>query len=251
MIRILPIASGSSGNSMYIEMDGLGFLVDIGVSWRACSTALTNAYVKPESIQALFITHTHSDHIKGIDTALNRISPTVFATATTKLTLGRPQVLVLNYSLRKETLPGLYVTAFSTSHDAPGSCGFLFEYHGNTIGYATDLGVFTDEIRSLLCGVQVLVIESNHDIDMLRMGPYPGYLKKRILSDSGHLSNTACATECSYFASMGTKHILLAHLSKENNTPECAFNCVKEALKHTDVSLRVLPPQGSEWLYFE
>jgi phosphoribosyl 1,2-cyclic phosphodiesterase len=160
----------------------------------------------------------------------------LFAYSPTVLPPGRPL----------EITDGIRTTAFETSHDCPGSIGFRIDYPGGSFGYATDLGCVTDQIREKLTGVDSLVLEANHDVEMLRNGPYPYVLKRRILSENGHLSNEACAEAAAFFAGNGTEKIFLAHLSRENNVPVIAAETVNKALGGLPVKVRTLPPECDE-----
>ncbi|MBQ9661600.1 MAG: MBL fold metallo-hydrolase [Oscillospiraceae bacterium] len=244
MIKILPIASGSTGNCMLVDVDGRKVIVDLGVTASALRTALAANGYECADIDAVLITHTHTDHVKGLDVCMKRLAAPLFMSSTSKATLLREDAVGLNYNTRCEILQGLWLTAFPTAHDCPGSVGYLIETENHRFGYATDLGVVTDKIMDLLAGADCIVIESNHDEEMLRYGRYPVFLKKRILSEHGHLSNEACAEAVAWFADRGTKHFLLAHLSQENNRPDLALACAERAVAGMDVTIDVLPVSG-------
>ena len=248
MIQVLPIASGSTGNSMLICLGNRKILVDLGITASALKTALSYNHISPEEIEAVLITHTHSDHVKGLDVCMKRLHAPLFMSNASKAVLLREDAATLNYNDRTEILPGVWVTAFPTSHDCPGSVGYLIETGSHRFGYATDLGVITDAIMNLLAGSDCIVIESNHDEEMLRYGRYPVFLKRRILSDHGHLSNDACAEAVARFAERGTRHFLLAHLSQENNLPETALTCTERAVAGMDVTIDVLPMSSMEMI---
>lgn len=246
MLKILPIASGSTGNCMLADIDGRKLLIDLGVPVKTLMKALTeNAYSCSE-IDAVLITHTHSDHVKGLDTCMKQIAAPLYMSSTSKETLMNERAVALLYGVKTELLPGLWVTAIRTSHDCPGSIGFQIETENTRLGYITDLGVIPESTMELLFGSQCIVIESNHDVEMLRYGRYPAFLKKRILSERGHLSNDACAEAIARFADRGTKTFLLAHLSRENNRPELALDCARKATAGMDVKIEVLPVYGEK-----
>ena len=251
MIRILPIGSGSTGNCMVVRMGAHTFLIDIGVSWTACRTAMADCEIAPDDIEAVFITHTHSDHIRGLAVTAKHLDVPYYASGRTRDRIGKAYMRRLRWNEPTEVLPGLTVTAFETSHDCPGSCGFVFEAGGEKLGYATDLGTVTPHIHELLTGARTVVIEANHDVEMLRNGPYPYPLQQRILSEHGHLSNDQCAAECAALAEQGTVHFLLAHLSRENNTPACALAAVGAALAGTHADHIALPVRGDEMITLE
>ena len=242
--RILPIASGSSGNCMLLELDGTVMLIDLGVSASVLRAALAANGYTFESINAVLITHTHSDHVKGLEVCMKRIGAPIFMSSTSKDTLMLERAVALLYSVKTEILPGIWVTAIRTSHDCPGSAGYKIETENSSFGYLTDLGCIPESTMETLSGAGCIVIESNHDEEMLRYGRYPAYLKKRILSDSGHLSNEACSGAIARFADRGTKTFFLAHLSRENNRPELALTSARKATAGMNVRVEVLPVYG-------
>ena len=194
----------------------------------------------------MLVTHTLTDHIKGLDVCMKRIAAPLYMSGTSRDVLLCERANPIPYWRETEIIPGVKVTAFRTSHDCLGSVGFRIETGCSVLGYATDLGVITEDIMELLSGADAIVIESNHDEEMLRYGRYPVFLKKRILSDHGHLSNDACAEAVARFAEKGTKHFFLAHLSQENNRPDAALDCVRKATAGMDVTIKVLPVYGEE-----
>ena len=247
-VKILPIASGSSGNSMLLSLEGKTILIDVGVSAAMIKEALkANSYCF-ESIEAVLITHTHTDHVKGLEVCMKKIAAPVFMSSTSKETLMMERATALSYGARTEILPGLWVTAIHTSHDCPGSIGFKLETENFCFGYLTDLGCIPESTMEALYGAGCIVIESNHDEEMLRYGRYPYYLKKRILSDKGHLSNERCAGAIARFAARGTRHFFLAHLSQENNRPELALESARKATAGMDVDIYALPVYGKNMI---
>ena len=246
MVRMLSIGSGSSGNCFYLEIQGKRILIDLGLSARAISAGLRKAGTGLEELDAVLITHTHVDHIRGLSVCSRRIGCPLFMSeiSCAKLFAYSPKALPTGRAL--EITDGIQATAFETSHDCPGSIGFRIDFPGGSFGYATDLGCVTEQILEKLTGVDSLVLEANHDVDMLRNGPYPYVLKRRILSDSGHLSNDACAEAAAFFAENGTEKIFLAQLSRENNLPAIAAKTVNRALGDLPVRVRTLPPGCDE-----
>ncbi len=246
MLKILPVASGSTGNSMLAELDGRRILIDLGVTAKMLRAALNAGGYDWPDVDTVLVTHTHSDHIRGLEVCLKRIAAPVFMSHTSKNTLMLERATPLNYAERTEILPGLWVTAIRSSHDCPGSVGFKIETAETCLGYITDLGEIPESTMELLYGADCIVIESNHDEKMLRYGSYPFYLKKRILSAEGHLSNAACAGAIVRFAERGTGTFLLAHLSRENNRPALALENARNATAGMNVRIEVLPMYGGE-----
>ena len=248
MLRILPVASGSTGNCMLLEIDGRHLVIDLGVSASMLRSAMSANGLAWEDVDAVLITHTHSDHVKGLGVCMKRIHAPIFMSYTSKNTLMLENATALNYSDRTEILPDLWVTAIPTSHDCPGSIGFLIETANTRFGYLTDLGVIPEGVTELFSGCDCIVLESNHDEEMLRYGPYPAYLKRRILSEHGHLSNEACAEALAQFAETGTGCFFLAHLSQENNRPSLALESARKATAGRNVELEVLPVWGERMI---
>lgn len=237
MARFCPLFSGSSGNCTYIGSAAGGVLVDVGVSARRIECALREREIDPRSIQAVFITHEHSDHIAGLRILAKRYGYKVYASAGTLDALVEAQVLGEGDAFEAITddgveAAGMYVLPFHTSHDSRESLGFrLHTADGRALAVATDTGHMTDEIRGALIGCDLVLLESNHDVRMLENGPYPYYLKRRILGDKGHLSNECCAAELPFLAQQGTTRFILGHLSDVNNFPDLAYSASKAALQ--------------------
>ena len=234
-MKILPVASGSTGNCMLVEMGSRRILIDLGVTASALRSALEKNGYSWSDIDAVLITHTHSDHVKGMDVCLKRIAAPVFMSHTSKDVLQLDRATALTYGARAEILPDLWVTAIRISHDCPGSIGFKIESPGNCFGYLTDLGCIPAGAMELLYGSSCIVIESNHDEEMLNGGPYPEYLKRRILSSIGHLSNKSCGEALVANATANLRRVWLCHLSEENNHPELARKTVDSILRSAGI----------------
>ena len=228
MARLCPLFSGSSGNSYYIGSATDGILIDAGRSAKQICNMLEQCGIPISAVRAVFVTHEHSDHISGLRVFATRFHLPVFASAGTLMKLDAMGCLNTKYEARAVEedgveCAGMFLKPFHTPHDCAESVGYRIETHdGRSIAVCTDLGYMPSEVRKALSGADLVVLESNHDIGMLENGPYPYPLKKRILSDTGHLSNTACAEELYGLAASGTTRFVLAHLSAENNTPELA-----------------------------
>lgn len=248
-ILAYTLYSGSSGNAVYIKTPDAEILIDAGVSARAVEKNLNAVGTSLSHITAIFVTHEHSDHVKGLEVISKKHHiPTHMVSASARALIHDPKASLLGdlylhppvFSVRfGETT----VTSFPTPHDSAASVGYTVTYRDEKFGLATDIGHITDEITDALSGADAVVIESNHDVDMLLAGPYPYPLKRRVLSDTGHLSNAKCAELAVTLAENGTKHFILAHLSKENNYPPAANIVTREALSaFEDIRLAVASP---------
>lgn len=235
MTTLHTLASGSSGNALVFSCGDTHLLVDAGISCRRITQGLKELGLTPEDLSGLLITHTHTDHIAGIQTLLKRSSFSLYTSAQSsrELSYRLPQCeerLVDLEPCVPITIGDVTVTPFPVSHDAPGAYGFRLDTEGGSMGLLTDTGYVTDEAAEILPGVDLCVLEANHDVESLRSGPYPYYLKQRILGIQGHLSNEDSAQFAVTLAQSGTSDIILAHLSRENNTPAIAFHAVEQAL---------------------
>jgi len=229
------LASGSSGNAMLLSCGTTHLLIDAGISCRRITVSLSELGLTPLDLSAILITHTHSDHISGLQTLLKRTHCAIHGSAQTCRGLsyrlaGIDDRLKSLAFCSPYTLGGCTITAVPTSHDAPGSCGYRFDTEDGSVGLLTDTGYITDEAANLIPGVDLAVLESNHDVECLRSGPYPYYLKQRILGSEGHLCNEDAARFAVTLAEHGASEIILAHLSRENNTPAMARDTVERAL---------------------
>lgn len=258
MARICPLFSGSTGNSTYIGTKYGGILIDAGASARALCEAIECAGGSYDEIAAVAVTHEHIDHIKGLKPILNKTgavliaSPETAAALTDKIPAGTSVITLGGGTAKAAEIAGIHIERFATSHDCAGSSGFVFTLpEGKKIAVCTDLGVVTDGVRAALNGCDTVLIESNHDTEMLKKGPYPPELKLRIMSERGHISNNACAAELPGLLKSGTKRIILGHLSLKNNSPMLAKSCAEAALidigaeNGRDYILTVAAPTGN------
>ena len=252
-ITAYTLYSGSSGNCVYVKTPDTEILFDAGVSARAVEKGLNDVQSSLSHIQAIFVTHEHSDHIKGLEVISKKHHiPTHMVTASARALIRNPQASLLNDlylhpSVFSVKFGNTTVRSFPTPHDSAASVGYTVEYEENgkteKFGLATDIGHITEDIASSLIGSGAVVIEANHDVNMLFAGPYPYHLKLRILSDKGHLSNDDCAKFTRFLAENGTKHFVLAHLSKENNYAPIAENAVRSAIaEFSEICLAVASP---------
>jgi phosphoribosyl 1,2-cyclic phosphodiesterase len=235
MARFCSLFSSSSGNCTYIGSSGGGVLIDAGVSAKQISLKLSSVGVSENDIGAVFITHEHSDHIKGLRVFASKHNIPVYATSGTINELEKAGIINGKFPVfpigNGVECNGQLIKPFHTSHDVAESCGYVVTTGDDrTLCVATDTGIVTDEMRAALTGCDLALIESNHDIGMLRNGSYPYLLKRRILSDVGHLSNLACSEFITDLVKGGTTRLILGHLSKENNIPTLAYRTSKSAL---------------------
>lgn len=243
------IASGSKGNCYFLSDGSEVALIDMGVSATYVERALKVLGVNADRVSVL-VTHTHTDHTAGLNIFVKRHPSTkVYCSeqSSYKLTalLGRANTFVINNSLN---LGGIEVNPFQLSHDVP-CVGYKLSKLGRSVGIATDTGYATHDMINRLCGCDFVVIESNHDLAMLEYSSYPYILKERIRSPRGHLSNADAAIAMKTLHNDGgVKHFMLAHLSQENNSPECALNCAREAVGY-DVELDIAMQDNMSALY--
>ncbi len=238
-LAICSLASGSSGNSYVIRSEKTALLVDAGISNKQICSGLEKLGLRAEDLSGVFVTHEHSDHIKGLPVLLKRCGAKLY---TTQLTADQ---LPVDPDRVRAVEPGevldagdIEVSCFSLSHDAADPVGYSFRSGGSVITVVTDTGTVTDDIRTFIGRSDILVLESNHDVNMLRVGRYPWFLKQRILSDRGHLSNEAAAVALaevlkaeSEAGALKRRIVLLAHLSRENNFPEMALATMENILQ--------------------
>ncbi|MBE6990194.1 MAG: MBL fold metallo-hydrolase [Ruminococcaceae bacterium] len=246
MITLHTFASGSEGNCALVSAGDTHLLLDAGISCRRIAAALDELGLDPGDLDALLITHEHADHVRGLEVLARRFAVPVYTGAATARQLCYRTAGL--EGLIRPVEPGvplplgeITVTAFPNSHDAAGPLGYRFDCGGASAGVLTDTGVVTEAARRTLAGVELLVLESNHDVEWLRSGPYPYSLKARILSDRGHLSNDDAAAFAAEMAALGTAQFVLAHLSRQNNTPQQALDTVGAALLGTGAAVTAAP----------
>ncbi len=251
-----PLCSSSKGNATYFGTREAGVLIDIGLSARQLFSKLSLASIERNAIRAIFITHEHSDHIKGLPVAAKQLNVPIYGSRKTLEALIEKDMIpagatVCEIKHKSAEFAGLSVSAFETPHDAAHSLGYRVTLpDGRYVCTCTDLGHMTEEIYDRLKGSELVLLESNYDPQMLEDGPYPSYLKRRIASSHGHLSNEDCANTVASLFADGTTRFLLGHLSEQNNRPELAYFKTISALSkagaviNEDVSLMVAPPQN-------
>lgn len=234
-----PLRSGSSGNALFVQAGNTRVLVDAGLSGRTVEQALTEVGVSPDSLNAILVSHEHADHIRGVGVLSRRYNLPVYATEKTWLAMETCQGMA-GIALRDRRVLGagqdfyvrdLAVSPFSIPHDAADPVGYSLHFGGRKLCVATDLGHLSLSWLTALSGANLALLEANHDPGLLdRSVRYPAYLKRRILSRNGHLSNEDCGTAVVRLAKRGTRHFILGHLSAETNTPALASQTVSAAL---------------------
>jgi len=233
-MRLVTFASGSTGNCALLSAGDTHILIDAGISMRRIVHCLRRLGLEMRDVAGVLVTHSHRDHTAALQMLARHTETAVCAPRTVAGELRRT-VFDIEKNLRvipvgeRFALGDLAVTAFRTSHDSEESVGFRFSGDAE-LGFCTDTGCVTPEMRACLPGVDAAVIEANHDEDMLLSGPYPWSLKRRVLSERGHLSNASAAELALYLCENGTGKLLLAHLSRKNNRPELAVNTVETYL---------------------
>ncbi|MBO5853045.1 MAG: MBL fold metallo-hydrolase [Clostridia bacterium] len=237
MAKFFPMFSGSEGNATYIGTGVGGLLVDVGVSYKKIKDTLSFAEISISDIKAVLITHHHNDHIKGLKTFLKKHHVPLVASRETVYALEFLQIINSEHpriyidEIEFAQFDDFKIKGISTSHDCNGSSCFTITLgQGQKVAVCTDLGVMSDAIKEGIKGSHLVMLESNHDPVMLRMGPYPAELKIRIASEKGHLPNAVCAETLSELYKHGTSRFVLAHLSEQNNTPEKAASATRSAL---------------------
>ncbi len=238
-MRFCSLFSSSSGNSTFIGSAKTGILIDAGVSAKRLKEALLAREIDPASLGGIFITHEHSDHIKGMRILASTFKIPVYASEGTMAFLEENGHVTSKFPFeiideKGVEIGDIFVKSFKTPHDSTESCGFQLTFSdGEKAAVATDTGCITDTMRKYIIGCGLVMLESNHDVGMLQNGPYPYYLKRRILSDRGHLSNECCAEFAKELIEKGTRRLFLGHLSNENNFPDLAFQTNLVAINET------------------
>ncbi len=253
--RYCTLYSGSTGNAAYLETPHARILIDAGKCTRTLIQSLASIGVDMDTVDAIFITHEHSDHVASLEVLAKKhpIPVHILYRSALRYKQRPPEALCRCFRIHEKapftvTVGDVTVTAFETPHDSLASVGYRFDVRTDngliSLGYATDIGHVTETLRHALVGCEAVIIESNHDVDMLMDGPYPYDLKLRIRSKRGHLSNRDCADFCAELAGQGTTRFLLAHLSEENNDPDLAYDETFSSLAGYPATLGIAAPDA-------
>ena len=242
-IRFCPLASGSSGNCVYVGLGGRNFLIDAGISGKRVQQSMERMKLPP--VDGIFVTHEHADHIQSVGVLARRFNIPVYTAPLTwryvlrHKTIGPvPETMAVHIEPGKTTvIGGVSVSAFDVPHDASQPVGYSFTVNGVKVTVATDIGHATEELKINLRGSQVLLLESNHDTDMLQNGRYPRELKERVAGKRGHLSNAAAGALLAEVAHETLRYAFLGHLSEENNRPLLAMDTVLRVLEANKIKL--------------
>ncbi|MCA1011795.1 MBL fold metallo-hydrolase [Halobacillus halophilus] len=236
-LRMSVLASGSTGNAFYIESGEEKILVDAGLSGKRIESLLQQVHIDPNELSRILVTHEHSDHIKGLGIMARRYNLPVYANEKTwhameghigKLSLDQK----FHFNMEEtKTFGNLDIESFAVSHDAADPMFFTFHQDGKKVALVTDLGYVSERIKKTVEDADAYIFESNHDVSMLRMGRYPWNVKRRILGDSGHVSNEDCALALTDILTDRTQRIYLAHLSLDNNMKDLARMSVRNILE--------------------
>ena len=239
-----PLFSGSSGNALFVMAGRTKLLIDAGLPGATITGALESIGIDVADLDAILITHEHSDHVTGAGVLSRKYQIPIYANHPTWAAMSRKvgNITVRNYREFEKNedfyIGDIGVTPFPIPHDAAAPVGYRLHHGQTSISTATDLGHFPKSVMKAIKGSDIVLLESNHDPDMLMRNPhYPAYLKKRILGDKGHLSNEACADALETILEGGTRHVVLGHLSGENNLPELAYRTACERLEKIGVAI--------------
>jgi len=226
-MRVQALSSGSRGNLTYLEIGGFKFLVDLGISCKECERRMTEAGIDPTSIDAIFITHEHADHVNGVSVFSRRYKTPAYISKKAWQRFSRREPNWFKVELfepeQKFNFETVEIHPISIKHDTADPVAFTFTSEKHKFGIATDLGCFSDKVVGALKRCHILLVESNHDEHMLHSGPYPYYLKKRVASKHGHLSNIQSSQLLHRLIHPKLHAVILGHLSEKNNLPELAY----------------------------
>lgn len=241
-MKFCPLFSGSSGNSIFVASDRSRILIDAGMPGKRIDEALQAINENTSKIDGIFVTHEHSDHIKGIGVISRKYDIPIYANEETWEAMDGKIGKVKDHNIKildqkYVDIGDMTVERFSIPHDAVNPTGFAIHTKRGKACIATDLGNFTEKVKSAIADADIVLLECNHDVEMLKFGPYPYVLKRRILSDVGHLSNEACGSAIMEILNDKVKKVFLGHLSKTNNHPDLAYKTVENILQENRVEI--------------
>jgi phosphoribosyl 1,2-cyclic phosphodiesterase len=235
--------SGSSGNSMFVSSGNAKILIDAGLPGKSIEKALKDIGQNPAELDGIFVTHEHSDHVKGIGVLSRKYNVPIYANELTWKSMPSSIGSIKEHNIKVMSenhvnIKDLDILSFAIPHDAASAQGYAVYEGAKKIAIATDLGHYSEDVRKNIEDADVILIESNHDVEMLKFGPYPYNLKRRVLSDVGHLSNEACGNAIvNMIDGSKRKRVILGHLSETNNYPELAYYTVVNILKEKNIEL--------------
>lgn len=243
-MKLKSLKSGSKGNASLVYTKNTKILVDCGISGKAVKEAMAQIDISPEEINGIVVTHEHYDHIKGIGVMMRRYDIPVYANSMTWTAIMQNDLGKLNdknikifEGVEPFVIGDISINPFKIPHDAAFPVGYAFDDGRTRAAVATDMGMLTEEVFRAIGGCKEVLVESNHDINMLEIGPYPYQLKRRILGSYGHLSNDDAAKAAELLVRMGTENIMLGHLSEENNYPGLAYETVRTGLAQAGIEV--------------
>ncbi|MEL7649400.1 MAG: MBL fold metallo-hydrolase [Sedimentibacter sp.] len=240
-LKFCSLYSGSSGNCQYIKTENTTILVDAGLSGKKIQQEIVNIGEDPKKIDAIFITHEHADHIQGAGIMSRRLDVPIYANAKTWEAMSEALGSIKSHNIRImddfAEVGDLTLKSFDISHDAAHPVGYNIFYKNKKISLVTDTGCVKDSIANSIMDSDLLLVESNHDEDMVLIGPYPWPLKRRVLGEFGHMSNDTAGHLITRVVKRGNEIVLLGHLSKENNFPQLAYKTVENILKENCIEV--------------
>lgn len=237
-MKIKTIASGSKGNCSIVICDETKIIIDMGISYLTLKKSLEENSLSFDQFTGILITHNHKDHISGLATLIKKTNLTVFIPK--KMLEGLEDILPEERCVFIDdifNINDVNIELIHTSHDAPCSVGFIINYNNKSMVYVTDTGYINRKYLNKMTKKDLYLIESNHDEVMLMDGPYPRFLKERVISDKGHLSNKTTSKYLRKLVGDNTKYVILAHISEKNNTEELAYECTRKELENTNIEI--------------
>lgn len=236
-MKVCMLSSGSKGNSTLVMTDKVKLLIDLGTTSLYVEKSLRNIDIEPNEISYILVTHTHTDHIRGLKVFIKKYNPVIYVTEKL-LSLLQNEIGSFRYQIyedKKAIIEDLIINVIKTSHDAEGSIGFVINHNLSSMVYITDTGYINKKYFHILKNNELYILESNHDIKMLMDGPYPYYLQQRVRGDKGHLSNKQASGYLCEFIGNNTKKIVFAHISEHNNTEEKVLDTFNETLEENNM----------------